>query len=108
MKPGGSLIRGSPVRVASGPDERGMCWHYQTVQVREARPEGATRVNQCLTLRNSEAGSNLVDMGRCAARGDADADGDVAVAWSTPKPSSSSGGEATVKVCGVVVAMLPE
>jgi len=27
-------------------------------------------VNQCLTLRNSEAGSNLVDMGRCAARDD--------------------------------------
>jgi len=27
-------------------------------------------VNQCLTLRNSEAGSNLVDMGRCAVRDD--------------------------------------
>jgi hypothetical protein len=27
---------------------------------------------------------------------------------STPKPFSSSGGEATVKACGVAVAMLPE
>jgi hypothetical protein len=27
-------------------------------------------VNQCLTLRNSEAGSNLVDVGRCAVRDD--------------------------------------
>ena len=68
MKPGGSSSRGTPVRVASGPDERGMRWHCQTVQVRAARPDGATRVNQCLTLRNSEAGSKLVDMGRFAAR----------------------------------------
>ena len=68
VKPGGSLIRGTPVRVASGPDGRGTCWHCQTVRARAARPEGATRVNQCLTLRNIEAGSNLVDMGRCAVR----------------------------------------
>jgi hypothetical protein len=27
---------------------------------------------------------------------------------STPKPFSSSGGEATTKACGVVVARLPE
>jgi len=58
-------------------------------------------VNQCLTLRNSEAGSNLVDMGRSAAH-------DIPVWVSTPKPFSSSGGEATVKACGVAVAMLPE
>jgi len=68
MKPEGSLIRGTPGRVASGPDERGVCWDCQTVRVRVARPEGVTEVNQCLTLRNSEAGSNLVDMGRCAVR----------------------------------------
>ena len=74
MKPGGSLIRGTPVRVASGPDERGVCWHCQTVRVRVARSEGATRVNQCLTLRNSEAGSNLVDTGRCAVRDDVSGD----------------------------------
>ncbi len=27
--------------------------------------------------------------------------------WSTPKPAWRAGGEATVKVCGVAVAMLP-
>jgi hypothetical protein len=60
-------------------------------------------VNQCLTLRNSEVGSNLVDMGRCAAH-----DPEVSAAGWTPKPFSSGGGEAMVKVCGVAVAMLPE
>jgi hypothetical protein len=60
-------------------------------------------VNQCLTLRNSEAGSNLVDMGRCAAHDPVAS----AVGW-TPKPFSSDGQEAMVKVCGVAVAMLPE
>jgi hypothetical protein len=61
-------------------------------------------VNQWSTLRKSEAGSNLVDMGRCAAR-------DVLgfePGMSTPKPRSSGGEEAAVKVCGVAVAMLPE
>ena len=67
LKPEGSLIRAAAVRVASGPDKGGTCRDYQTVRACPARPEGVTRVNQCLTLRNSEAGSNLVDMGRCAA-----------------------------------------
>ena len=60
-------------------------------------------MNQWLTLRKSEAGSNLVDAGRYAAR-------DVrANAWmSTPKPCSSGGQEAMVKACGVAVAMLSE
>jgi hypothetical protein len=71
------------------------------VRVRSALSEGATFVNQCSTLRNREAGSNLVDMGRCAVRG-------RPVGRSTPKPFSSGGGEAMVKVCGVAVAMLPE
>jgi len=65
--------------------------------------EGATGVNQCLTLRNCEAGSNLADLGRSAARDSLPSGG-----GSTPKPSSSNGEEATVKVCGVVVAMLSE
>jgi len=62
-------------------------------------------VNQWLTLRKSEAGSNLVDMGRCAAR---DAPRFCEFGLSTPKPFSSGGEEAGVKVCGVAVAMLPE
>ena len=59
-------------------------------------------MNQCLKPRNREAGSNLVDMGRSAARDHR------LVGWSTPKPSSSVGGEAMVNACGVAVAMLPE
>jgi hypothetical protein len=66
--------------------------------------EGTARANQWLTPRYREAGSNLVDMGRYAAREDSAPWG----GWSlTPKPNSSIGGEARVKVCGVAVAMLP-
>lgn len=54
--------------MASGPDEGGTCRDCQTVRACPAKPDGVTRVNQWLTLRNSEAGSNLVDMGRCAVR----------------------------------------
>jgi hypothetical protein len=68
-----------------------------------ARLEGTARANQWLTPRNREAGSNLVDMGRCAARKDSVLYG----GFLTPKPTSSIGGEARVKVCGVAVAMLP-
>jgi len=52
-------------------------------------------------LRKRRAGSNLVDSGRFAAhahpRGQA-----------TPTPDETTGQEATVKACGVAVAMLPE
>jgi hypothetical protein len=58
-------------------------------------------VNQWLKPRKKSAGSNLVDMGRGAAR-----DPRVGCGGSTPKPSESVGGEATLKVCGVGVAML--
>src|SRR5205814_5058702 len=75
-----------------------------TVRACAARSEGATRVNQWLTPRNSEAGSNLADMGRCAVH---DHHAPVSAGWSTPKPSSSNGGEATLNACGVGVAMLP-
>ena len=68
MKSEGSLIRGTPGKVASGPDDSGTCQHCQMVWVRLTRPEGVTEVNQWLKLRNREAGSNLADMGRCAAR----------------------------------------
>jgi hypothetical protein len=58
-------------------------------------------VNQWLKSRKRGAGSNLVDRGRCAAR---DLCREVR---STPKPVDCAGGEATVKACGVGVAMLP-
>jgi hypothetical protein len=58
-------------------------------------------VNQWLKSRKRGAGSNLVDGGRCAVR---DLCREVR---STPKPVDCAGQEATVKVCGVGVAMLP-
>jgi hypothetical protein len=58
-------------------------------------------VNQWLKSRKRGAGSNLVDRGRCAVR---DLCREVR---STPKPVDGVGGEATVKDCGVGVAMLP-
>ena len=87
--------------VASGPDNDGTDRYCQAVRVRQARPEGATKVNQWLKSRKRGAGSNLVDRGRCAVR---DLCREVR---STPKPVDCVGGEATVKVCGVAVAMLP-
>ena len=52
-------------------------------------------------LRKRVAGSNLVDVGRIAAR---DTCREVG---STPKPVLADGEEATLKACGVGVAMLP-
>ena len=37
---GGSPIRGTPVRVASGPDKGETCRHCQTARARRARSEG--------------------------------------------------------------------
>ena len=42
--------------------------HDQTMRVRQARSEGTTQVNQWSKSRKRRAGSNLVDMGRCATR----------------------------------------
>jgi hypothetical protein len=83
--------------VASGADNAGTGWYCQTVRVRLARIRRCTREHQCLKLRKRVAGSNLVDMGRNAARDSRP------MAGSTPKPGCDAGGEATVKVCGVAV-----
>lgn len=58
-------------RVESSPDNAGTDRYRQTVRVRQARPEGAMRVNQWVTPRKSRAGSNLTDSGRYAVRGPA-------------------------------------
>jgi hypothetical protein len=58
-------------------------------------------VNQWLKLRKRSAGSNLVDMGRGAARDLCELE-----RRSTLEPGESVGEEATLKVCGVGVAML--
>jgi hypothetical protein len=57
--------------------------------------------NQRLKPRKSSTGSNLADMGRDAVRDRR------REAGSTPVPVGFAGEEATVKVCGVAVAMLP-
>ncbi len=59
-------------------------------------------MNRWLKLRKKSAGSNLVDMGRDAAR-----DLCAFACGSTPKPSESVGGEAMLKGCGVGMARLP-
>jgi hypothetical protein len=71
------------------------------VRVRLAKPEGTAKANQWLTPRKRSTGSNLADTGRDAVRGPCFARGP------TPKPRFSTGEEATLKVCGVGVAMLP-
>ena len=57
--------------------------------------------NQWLKPRKSSTGSNLADMGRDAVRDRR------REAGSTPEPVGFAGKEATVKDCGVAVAMLP-
>jgi len=57
--------------------------------------------NQWQSTRKRSTGSNLADMGRGAVR-------DFHLWWgSTLKPVGFAGHEATVKDCGVTVAMLP-
>ena len=58
-------------------------------------------MNQWWKLRNLNAGSNLVDAGRCAVHG-------CPIGMVDSEPTTAIGGEAALKVCGVGVAMLPE
>lgn len=96
----GSLIRETPGRVESSPDNAGTRRHFQTAWVRQARREGV-REEPVSKLRNRRASSNLVDRGWWAVR-------ERPVGCSTPKPGEVAGGEAMVKGCGVAVAMLSE
>lgn len=90
--------------VASGPDNGEACWDCQTVRAHLARSEGVTRVNQWLKPRNREA---VLKSGGYGPGRSAQHDLPVVGVVLTPKPSSSGGGEAMVKVCGVAVARLP-
>jgi hypothetical protein len=64
---GGSLIRETPVRAASSPDNAGTDQHHRMVRVRQARQEGV-REEPALTLLKSPASSNPVDLGWYAVR----------------------------------------
>lgn len=56
------------MRVGSSPDNAGTGQYCQMAWARQTKREGVTEVNQWLNLRNCGTGSNLVDMGRDAAR----------------------------------------
>jgi hypothetical protein len=68
---------------------------------RSARRKGVTEVNQWLNPLKSDAGSNLVDVGRSAAHAVRDARG-----RGLRSRPNAVGGEAARKACGVLVAML--
>lgn len=83
--------------MGSSPDNDGTCQYCQMVRVRQARQTGVTRVNQHLIPLKRGTGSNLVDVGRAAARVE------PLHGETTPKPTIDVGGEATVNACGVAV-----
>jgi len=65
---GRSLTRETPGRAGSSADKAGTVWYCQTGRVRRARSDGI-REEPVVKLRKRVTGSNLVDMGRCAAHG---------------------------------------
>ena len=65
---GGSLIRETPVRVDSSPDNDGTGQHCQMVRVRQASSEGVREKPASESPSIESTGSNLADMGRAAVR----------------------------------------
>jgi hypothetical protein len=98
---GGSLIREAPVRAASSPDNAGTDQHHRMVWVRQARQEGV-REEPVLTLLKSPASSNPVDLGWSAMRTN------LFGGWELRCGLRSPASEATVKACGVAVAISQE
>ena len=92
---------GSAGEGGSSPDDGEAVRHRQTVQRSLSETEGVTRVNQWLNPLKADAGSNLVDVGRIAAHA---ARGHRGRGLRSRR--NAVGGEATRKVCGVLVAML--
>jgi hypothetical protein len=97
-KLGAALIREAPVRVASSPDNAGTDQHHRMVWVRQARQEGV-REEPALTLLKSPASSNPVDLGWYAVRTN------MIWCWELRGGLRSLASEATVKACGVAVAI---
>ncbi len=100
-RPRAYLTPGIAGEGGSSLDNVGTGRYCQTARVRLARSEGVTRVNQRVKPRNGASGSNLADTGRDAVRDLLRGGG------STPEPVLADGEEATLKACGVGVAMLP-
>jgi hypothetical protein len=85
--------------VASSLDNAGTAQHHQIVRVRQARRKGVREKPASERPSSQPTSSNLMDMGWVAAR----------IGTSAPRtlrPVDVAGQEATVKACGVVVAML--
>jgi hypothetical protein len=98
---GGSLTLEAQARAGAAPTTARRTGTTGRFSARSARRKGVTRVNQWLNPLKADAGSNLVDVGRTAAH--AVCDGRGRGLRSRP---NAVGGEATRKVCGVLVAML--
>ena len=98
----GSLIRETPGRAGSSPDNAGTCLALPDGAGPASEIEKVYERNQWLKPRKRGTGSNLADMGRVQCRSPA--------AWGGGRLRSRlwrAGGEATVNACGVAVAMLP-
>jgi len=95
----GSLIRETPGRVASSPDNAGTHQHCQMVWVRQARQDGVTTVNQRMNASQEwTTSSNLTDLGWAAVRTS------TMLVGGTLWPVDVAGWEATPNACGVGVA----
>ena len=86
------------MRAASSPDNAGTDQHHRMVRVRQARQEGV-REEPALTLLKSPASSNPVDLGWYAVRTN------MIWCWELRGGLRSLASEATVKACGVAVAI---
>ena len=97
----GSLTPEARVRAEAALTKARRAGTTRRLSARSARRKGVTEVNQWLNPLKSDAGSNLVDVGRSAAH----AVRAVGGRGLRSRPNAV-GGEAARKVCGVLVAML--
>jgi hypothetical protein len=97
----GSPIPEARVRTRAALTKTRRAGTTRRLSARSPRRKGVTEVNQWLNPLKSDAGSNLVDVGRSAAH----AVRDVGGRGLRSRPNAV-GGDATRKVCGVLVAML--
>ena len=98
---GGRLIRGTPVMLVSSPDNDGTGQYYRMARVRQARREGGREEPALSRPLSFPPARNPVDMGWIAVRTQSAHHG-TGNSWAGIEVA---GREATVKVCGVVVAM---
>jgi hypothetical protein len=64
----GSLIRETPGRAESSPDQAGACQHYRMVRVRRAWDKGGRKEPVCKAPQERAPARNPVDLGWIAVR----------------------------------------